>query len=399
MADKKRLSIADFLKILPTRNKKIEGAASDPPKPLTSYRPNRLAMILHPGRQALRVAGVTPLTDDVKLYTLVPDPSGGTDSLAPFGAGSYISVTVETDGRVFSRPYSITSSPGDALHGRYEIAVKKEPGGVVSDFIHENWDVGTPVSASEPAGEFQYEPLRDAPTVICVAGGTGITPFRSMIRAVLEGSEDFRLTLIYGARTEKDLLFRREIEAAETLDPRIKVVYVLSEEEKPGREHGFVTADVIRRYAPVAGPYSVFVCGPQAMYRHLETELPKLGLRRKYIRYEIFGPIRQIDAEPDYIRPERDVFSVTVRQNGAEREIPCRRDETLLSAMERAGVRAPSLCRSGECGFCHSKLVSGDCYVPARQDHRREADTKYGYIHPCSAFPLSDVVIDVPSAK
>ncbi|MBO4413532.1 MAG: 2Fe-2S iron-sulfur cluster binding domain-containing protein [Clostridia bacterium] len=396
MGEKRKLSIANFLKILPIRNKKIDAAASDEPKPLASYKPNRLAMVLHPGRQALKVAAVTDVSDDVRLYTLVPDREAGTESLAPFGAGSYVSVEIETDGCVFRRPYSITSSPGDAVRGRYEIAVRAVPDGKVSKYIHENWAPGTRVTASEPAGEFQYEPLRDAPTVICVAGGTGITPFRSMIRAILEGSEDFRLTLIYGARYESDLLFRDELEEAARLDPRIRIVYVLSDEEIPGREHGYVTAEIIRRYAPIAGPYSVFVCGPQAMYRHLGNEIPKLGLRRKYVRYEMFGQISDPGLEPDYVKPEKEIFTVTVIQNGAEKKIPCRFDESLLSAMERAGIRAPSLCRSGECGFCHSKLVSGNCYIPERQDRRREADRIYGYIHPCCAFPLSDVTLDVP---
>ena len=61
-----------------------------------------------------------------------------------------------------------------------------------------------------------------------------------------------------------------------------------------------------------------------------------------------------------------------------------------------AGVKAPSDCRSGRCGWCHSQLLSGDVYVPESVDGRRMADKMYGYIHPCCSFPLSDVVIDVP---
>ena len=73
--------------------------------------------------------------------------------------------------------------------------------------------------------------------------------------------------------------------------------------------------------------------------------------------------------------------------------VPC--DVSLLSSMERAGIYAPSKCRSGECGFCHSRLVSGVCYTPEKCDRRRAADKTYGYIHPCCAFPRSDVVIEV----
>ena len=68
----------------------------------------------------------------------------------------------------------------------------------------------------------------------------------------------------------------------------------------------------------------------------------------------------------------------------------------LLVAMERHGIAAPSHCRSGVCGWCHSRLVSGDVYVPSTIDGRRMADVDYGYIHPCGTFPLGDVVLEVP---
>ena len=70
--------------------------------------------------------------------------------------------------------------------------------------------------------------------------------------------------------------------------------------------------------------------------------------------------------------------------------------DVLLIAIERAGIAAPSRCRSGECGWCRSRLLSGDVFVPAVTDGRRGADKDFGYIHPCSSFPLSDVVLEVP---
>ena len=79
-----------------------------------------------------------------------------------------------------------------------------------------------------------------------------------------------------------------------------------------------------------------------------------------------------------------------------EQVIDCKADTSLLRAMEAAGINAPSDCRSGRCGWCHSQLISGDVYIPASVDGRRLADKEFGYIHPCCSFPLSDVTIDVP---
>jgi ferredoxin len=81
---------------------------------------------------------------------------------------------------------------------------------------------------------------------------------------------------------------------------------------------------------------------------------------------------------------------------GKEYNVACPADTSLLRAMEAAGINAPSDCRSGRCGWCHSQLISGEVYVPAEVDGRRLADKDFGYIHPCCTFPLSDVTIDVP---
>ena len=79
-----------------------------------------------------------------------------------------------------------------------------------------------------------------------------------------------------------------------------------------------------------------------------------------------------------------------------EYTIPVSSSESLLTAFDRAGLHTPSRCRSGECGWCRSRLISGEGFIPEKTDGRREADKDFGYIHPCSTFPLSDVVVEVP---
>ena len=69
-------------------------------------------------------------------------------------------------------------------------------------------------------------------------------------------------------------------------------------------------------------------------------------------------------------------------------------NETILIAMERAGLAAPSRCRSGVCGFCHSRLIKGTYKMVA--DFRRIADKEFNFIHPCCSYPTSDLEIDVP---
>ena len=115
---------------------------------------------------------------------------------------------------------------------------------------------------------------------MALAGGSGITPFLSMARAIRDGVEDFNLTILFGSRTEESILFREELDEICAACDKVKVVHVLSDEEKAGFEHGFITADIIQKYA--VAPYSVFICGPEAMYRFLSGEVAKLALPRRW---------------------------------------------------------------------------------------------------------------------
>ena len=90
--------------------------------------------------------------------------------------------------------------------------------------------------------------------------------------------------------------------------------------------------------------------------------------------------------------------TLTVRMRDEVYTLAARTNETLLTAMERAGLNAPNKCRAGGCGFCHSKWISGSYKVAEGRDGRREADRKFGFIHPCVTYPLSDMEIDVPAA-
>ena len=78
----------------------------------------------------------------------------------------------------------------------------------------------------------------------------------------------------------------------------------------------------------------------------------------------------------------------SIKRNGAYQGV--------VKSLEAAGIAAPAHCRSGECGWCHSRLVSGDVYIPEDVDGRRAADKKFGWIHPCCSYPVSDVTLAVP---
>jgi len=391
------LDLMKFTQLVPMRQAAIESASSAPLA--KDYGANALARALHPARQYLTVAEVKEWAKDCKTYTLKADPTRGTDACAYFAAGQYLTVFLNVEGMPITRAYSISSSPREAMAGFYTLTIKYVEGGLASRYILDNWQVGTSVEVSAPEGTFDYTPLRDAGHVIAVAGGSGITPFLSFAKAIVDGDEDFHMTLLYGSRTVENILFKDEFSRLEaSAGNKLKVVHVLSDEKREGYEHGFITAELIQKYAPDQ-PYSVFLCGPQQMYRFVDRELEKLGLERKYIRHELFGEFHNPRQEADYPADAPDAVKITVHIRGEKRTVNGSANDSILQTLERNGIPVPSRCRSGECGWCHSRLMSGKVYVPKGLDGRRLADHKYGYVHPCCTFPLSDVEIDVPAVK
>lgn len=74
------------------------------------------------------------------------------------------------------------------------------------------------------------------------------------------------------------------------------------------------------------------------------------------------------------------------------------RDALKMPEKAKDILNAPNECRACGCGFCHSKWLAGEYHVAEGRDGRREANRKFGFIHPCVTYPLSDMEIDVPVA-
>lgn len=370
------MDLLRFKKMVPTRRKIFQKGSPEPLK--KSYKVNETARILHPGYQDGKLKSISLETPDTKTFTFELERP------VFFRAGQYVTVGREIDGSQVARPYAISSSPLEGL--KKEIAVTVKRAGFFSSFLFETAKEGDVFRIGEPSGEFYFEGLKDSRNVLALAGGSGITPFYSMAQAVKEGSEDYNLTVLYGARTKADLIFKDKLDALE--DSRIKVVYVLSDEKVEGYETGFITRDLITKYGQE--DFTLMMCGPEAMYNFVLKEIEPLNLPLKRVKKE---------ANCVGIRDVEDkTYNLRVSLNGENYNIKASSTETLLVAMERAGLKVPSKCRAGGCGFCHSKIFSGKFSI-AGADKRRLADKKFGYIHPCCSYPDSDIELEVPKQR
>ena len=375
--------LSDMLKFKNLKKNRLEAINNSKVKEYKSYRVNELADYYHPHKQYLKIDKIVEENNDTKSFYLVPD--GETTKLAYFKSGSYVSLFVNVDNNIVSRAYAISSSPSEALKGIYRITIKRKEGGYLSNYLLDNAKVGDKLFASEPGGFLTHSSIRDANDVIAVAGGVGITPFISMANAIKDGIEHFNLTILYGVNFLKDVILKDELDELTKTCNKVKVVYVVCNETVEGCEKGFITADIIKKYAPSDKPYSVFVSGPNAMFDFLAGEFKKLNLPNKYIRLE---------KSPETLSLGNKEFNLVVHMEDQTFNLIAKQNETVLNALERNDVLIRSKCHLGGCGFCRSKIIKGEIQT-TKLNKQADIDKKFGYFHPCCSYPMSDLEIEV----
>jgi ferredoxin-NADP reductase len=383
-----------LMRMANTRKERIEQAeATYCPDPI-----GEVAKQMHPDFLSLMVHRVAEENDSVRTYRLVC--AGDGISLPVFQAGQYISVKLSIGQTQTSRAYTISSAPYEAEgeNGYYEITVRKKPGGCVSGYLFDNWKAGTKVYATGPHGDFYYCPLRDHKDIVALAGGAGITPFRSMMKQLAVKEKELTLTLLYGCKDGTDVLFEKELDALiEKESGRFRRVNTY-ETAPQGECQGYLDAKFINENIQNPQNKTFFICGPAIMYEFLRDEFSKVGnLRRKQLRFEVGGAPDDVTKRKDWPKEAKaKAVQLTVHIGNLSYDIPAGTTESILASIERAGLLLDSCCRSGECGICRSKLNNGDVFIIPDNDGRRVVDKQLGYIHPCSTYPLSDCSVTIP---
>ncbi|MBN1614135.1 MAG: 2Fe-2S iron-sulfur cluster binding domain-containing protein [Deltaproteobacteria bacterium] len=346
----------------------------------------RIMERFHPAKIELDLSEIIQETASSKTLRLVSRDG----YLPPFQAGQYLSLAVEIDGVRTSRPYSISSAPHQT--GFYDITIRRKDEGFVSSYLLDRTRVGDRFEARSPEGHFHYNPLFHGNDLVFLAGGSGITPFMSMIREVTDRGLDRKIHLIYGSDLQSDVIFHRELKARAKNHENFRYSLVISSPTKGYRGlKGFITSRLIGRLVGDVKGKMFYICGPEQMYRFCLPELEKLGLPRRKIRREVYGPPDDVTKDAGWPAQVGAARSFDVRIRG-RRTIKAVASEPLLVAFERHGIAVPSSCRSGECSLCRVKLLAGRVFQP-QGVILRKSDARFGYIHSCMAYPLEDLEI------
>ncbi len=320
-------------------------------------------------------------TPDTKSFLLVPNTTKGTNELKSFTPGMYLSVKVKIGNEYTTRAYTISSSPSLVNKNLYRITVKRVDGGKVSNYLLDNVHIGSELIVSYPTGNFGYNRVRDEKNVIAIAGGSGITPFMSLAEAIIDGYEDCNLTVFYSVKTLDDIIFRKRIEQINKKSKKVKFVITLTRDEQKGYYKGHISKEMLEPYIKEFN--TILMCGPKALYKSMNEILSEFDIPKKSVHFENYYM--------EYKPLEVNTYELKVILKNDFILAKCSSDETLLVAMEKAGINAPSLCRVGVCGYCRSILLEGN--VKMIGNNLKKAEAENDYIHPCITYPESDIVL------
>ena len=227
------------------------------------------------------VAKIEDLTHDIKYILLKLNEQ----TTIKFKPGQYIQFKIpQTDE---FRAYSIASEPSQ--DNIIELVVRLVPGGLCSTYIHEVLDINDQIKFTGPFGDFylREDSNRD---IICIGGGCGMAPIRSIIGYLIKKGMPRKLFYFFGARTKKDLFFTDELKSLENKYPNFKYIPALSEpstKDKWDGEVGLIT-QVVEKYLDEKIPKEAYLCGPPPMIDAAIKVLTKKGVREEHIYYDKF---------------------------------------------------------------------------------------------------------------
>jgi uncharacterized protein len=336
-----------------------------------------------PGWRALRVLERHFEDPHCSQCSFVLAPVDG-PPLPDFRPGQFLTFRL-TDTRLprdVVRCYSLSAA---AQADRYRVTIKRVPNGLASNHFHDQVQVGSVLQVRAPAGQFFLDMDDSAPAVL-LAGGIGITPMVAMLQAVMVQQPQRPVHLFYSVRHPSERAFGPWLQAQAAVHPALRLHLLHSptaadEPPEPGATVGRIDTDLLRRTLP-HGRHTFYLCGPPAMMDSLVPALRAWGVAASDIHFEAFGPASVNTGAPQAMAADEPPQAVEFRRSG--RTLPWTgRDATLLDFAEREGIVIDAGCRSGGCGTCQTRLLSGALRYATTPDFTPEA----GCCLPCIGRP------------
>lgn len=320
------------------------------------------------------------------MYTLVIKPSS---AFKIFLAGQYIELTVMKEGAWMSRFFSISSSPEYFQQsGLIEISIRIQDKGLITPWLLTALKKGSVVNLIQAQGEFVL-PSQAAP-MLMIAGGSGITPLRSMLQELSlekeESASDKKgvyperdVTLMFYARSSEHFLFEKELQNMHDTHHWLNVVFIDSDKS------GFFKEEHLLQSCPDALNRQVYICGPAPMITAVRNELKQAQFKDARVHYEFFGPEPMANAA---VGSANVLFQASNKQVSVEDG----NEKSLLTLAQEQNTNPVFGCGMGVCHQCICQKKSGVVYNQKTQQY---SDTGHQDIQLCISVPVGDVVLDL----
>lgn len=363
----------------------------------------------------LTVSQVRPLTkDSVEVTFEVPEHLVEDYNYAP---GQYVALRATIDGQEVRRSYSICAEP---VPGEIRVAIKRDLGGLFSNWANDTLSAGYQIDVMNPQGAFVSkgnitslnEPQKIADDakaaggehMVAFAAGSGITPIIAIARTVLKASENSTFDLVYANKSALDVMFAEEVgDLKDKYPTRFAVHHMLSREQRvnplmSGRIDDEKLNAILDYVIQVDKADEWFLCGPFELVQLCRDTLAERGVPEENVRFELFttgrpeAPAGQHGKAVE-VDPGGNNYSIAFTLDGTSGSVesPVSANETILNATLRVRADVPFACAGGVCGTCRAKVVDGE--VEMAENYALEKDeVDAGYVLTCQARPCTDKV-------
>ena len=311
----------------------------------------------------VKVAEVVEVNALIKRFRFVARDGA---ALPAFSGGSHVVVEMDDHGLRRLNPYSLMSDPANT--SGYEISVRRdEAGRGGSMFMHNHVKPGLELTLSQPLNFFALD--NRAKKHLMIAGGIGITPFLSQIKQLRYFGNRFELH--YAARNADLAAYAADLKAAH--GDRVNLYY--------DDDRQVIDLTAVLNWQPIGT--HLYVCGPKGMLAWVRKTAAAAGWPAEAVHFE------------EFLAPGSGaVFTAELTKSG--KTVTVGTHQSLLEAMEAAGVDAPYMCRGGACGQCETTVIRCDGTILHR-DHwlSPEEQAEGAKIMPCvSRFEGKTLVLD-----
>ncbi|QUM79240.1 ferredoxin reductase [Moritella sp. 5] len=335
---------------------------------------------------AARVVGIK--TESNNMYSLTLAISGKVnEQLFSFKAGQYVELQVKKNGSYVKRPFTISSPVSQLQQDKtITLTIKKQFEGRITPWLESAVEKGDLFGISPAKGDFVLNTAvpqnRNVPTrkeVIFIAGGSGITPFHSLLLSHVVNNPTINFTLLYYARANQHAL-RESLVLLEVEHANFTLTLLQSERD------GHCSQTHIKAVTTDLARCDVYICGPNSMMDSTQALLLEMGLPQNALYLEQFGLASFSHVDLNVAR--KISFATT------SKDIVVKEDnqQTLLTIAEDNYVPAKYGCRIGICQECKCKKVSGVVYNSQTKTY---SDTGEEDIQACISVPVTDVVINL----